>query len=499
MVQVSAPSVLPGGYVFDAVSNGQTFAVTVPAGGVSRGQTFSAPFEPGGGGLPASAVPEGRWKDGLCDCCMFGCCHSPLWMAICCRLALLGQVQNRLRLNWLGVRANPGDRSPFKILLGISILVILLFVLMLILQDVYTDPSTGKPIEGSPYWAIDAVYWALGVAEFVFPTYVILKTRRYIRKRSGIPEKSCQGCEDCCCAYWCSCCMVLQMAGHTADYETYAAKCCSETGLPAYGRHGVQTDSLWRQCWPTSRISIALACFGTYTSHHVFMLLGNCLSDIANEANEAAVDYDSVNAAAFESQRTLKVSHSTVTIPAFHLKKSKIGSAFCVAFHRLWSIAADSACSANKGRECRLRRASTVLGMPGKLSSFSAPPLVATQGQDNWWLGGLRLVVVDVPPGILWSSSEYGTVVLRTYANSSLHMRQSRGLDRAAWSLVQVRVLAGAFWMVRRSSGSDVVSFNSSVVRDNEGVEKAHGEAPPDFVLTLQEAANTNTAVDTKI
>jgi len=81
-VSVSAPSHLPGGYVFDAVANGQTFSVTVPAGGVSRGQTFSAPFEPGGGGLSASAVPEGRWKDDLCDCCRFGCCHPALWMGM---------------------------------------------------------------------------------------------------------------------------------------------------------------------------------------------------------------------------------------------------------------------------------------------------------------------------------------------------------------------------------------------------------------------------------
>jgi len=82
MVEVSAPSDLPEGYVFDAVANGQTFSVTVPAGGVSRGQTFNAPFVPGGGGLSVSAVPEGRWKDGLCDCCMFGCCHPALWMAM---------------------------------------------------------------------------------------------------------------------------------------------------------------------------------------------------------------------------------------------------------------------------------------------------------------------------------------------------------------------------------------------------------------------------------
>ncbi|EJK45420.1 hypothetical protein THAOC_35967 [Thalassiosira oceanica] len=83
MVEVSAPSDLPGGYVFDAVANCQTFCVTVPAGGVSRGQTFSAPFVlVGGGGASASAVPEGRWKDGICDFWRFGCCHPALWMAM---------------------------------------------------------------------------------------------------------------------------------------------------------------------------------------------------------------------------------------------------------------------------------------------------------------------------------------------------------------------------------------------------------------------------------
>jgi len=167
MVEVSAPSDLPGGYVFDAVANGQTFSVTVPAGGVSRGQTFSAPFVPGGGGVSAS-VPEGRWKDDLCDCCMFGCCHPALWMGICCRLALLGQVQNRLRLNWLGERANPGDQSPFKVLLGISIFAMVWSQLFSSLLKGYIDPSTGLPIEGSPYWAIYAVNLAFSCAVGIF-------------------------------------------------------------------------------------------------------------------------------------------------------------------------------------------------------------------------------------------------------------------------------------------------------------------------------------------
>ena len=146
--------------------------------------------------------------------------------------ALLGQVQNRLRLNWLGERAHPGDQSPFKILLGITIAIMVWSTICSSLLSSYIDPSTGLPIVGSPYWAINGVNQAFSLAVGVFSIYIVLKTRQYIRQRSGIPETSCQGCEDCCCATFCQCCAVMQMARHTAEYETYAGQCCSETGLP---------------------------------------------------------------------------------------------------------------------------------------------------------------------------------------------------------------------------------------------------------------------------
>ncbi|EJK53062.1 hypothetical protein THAOC_27570 [Thalassiosira oceanica] len=80
----------PAGGVRPPVLDQLTDRKDGPAGGVSRGQTFRAPFElggggdggGGGGGVPASVVPQGRWKDGLCDCCTFGCFHPALWMAI---------------------------------------------------------------------------------------------------------------------------------------------------------------------------------------------------------------------------------------------------------------------------------------------------------------------------------------------------------------------------------------------------------------------------------
>ena len=69
-------------------------------------------------------------------------------------------------LNWLGQRANPGDQSPFKIYLGITIVFGVwthLFMKLLkqrcfdpstLLPSRFIDLSTGLPVEGSLYWVI---------------------------------------------------------------------------------------------------------------------------------------------------------------------------------------------------------------------------------------------------------------------------------------------------------------------------------------------------------
>jgi Cys-rich protein (TIGR01571 family) len=74
----------------------------------------------------------------------------------------------------------------------------------------------------------------LSLLNFAFTILLVVimaRARIRIRSRYGIPERTCHGGEDCCCAFWCSCCTISQMARHTADYENYPARCCSETGL----------------------------------------------------------------------------------------------------------------------------------------------------------------------------------------------------------------------------------------------------------------------------
>lgn len=240
LVEVVAPSDLPEGFEFEAVAEGQSFRVTVPAGGVSQGQRFSAPFLPDAGESVGYTAPIGRWKDGLCDCCLFGCCHPALWMAICCRLALLGQVQNRLRLNWLGNRASPRDYSPFKVLLGVSVGIFVCSNIFSSLMRSYVeiDPNNIDPIDPNTkelppgFWGAYVGYHVFALIVTVFWVYVAVMTRKYIREKNEIPETTCTGCEDCCCSFFCGCCTVAQMARHTAEYETYVGQCCSETGLP---------------------------------------------------------------------------------------------------------------------------------------------------------------------------------------------------------------------------------------------------------------------------
>jgi len=94
--------------------------------------------------------------------------------------------------------------------------------------------NTNNP-QGDISPAFYVFYFLRGVLHLAFFIYMLIavaNTRRYIRNKYAIREQSCQGMEDCCCACWCNCCTIMQMARHTADYDTYQARCCTSTGLP---------------------------------------------------------------------------------------------------------------------------------------------------------------------------------------------------------------------------------------------------------------------------
>jgi Cys-rich protein (TIGR01571 family) len=141
---------------------------------------------------------------------------------------LLGQVMHRLKLT---SSANEDDSaetaSTFRILFWIGISFGILSYFNAFLPLFFTNEK--GQLTDSYYIAHYIVsQWLLVYT--VLLIWLLCKTRGHIRNKYKIP--SALGCEYCCCAFWCTCCTVAQMARHTGDYETYQGMCCSETGLP---------------------------------------------------------------------------------------------------------------------------------------------------------------------------------------------------------------------------------------------------------------------------
>jgi Cys-rich protein (TIGR01571 family) len=198
--------------------------VVQPEGGVEAGQRFVT-------SLPSSVrstrikAPIGHWKDDLFDCFKPGICH-PSWLcAFFCSKISMAQIMTRMSLTWLG---EPGERvataNTFKV-------VVLLFV-------AYTIYASSLGLASLEYGPRDTPVW-MAVMKFtgsilfgIWSLYSLCRTRQSVRMQYSIPEKRCHGCEDLCCAFFCTCCTLSQMARHTGEYETYPGVCCSTTGHP---------------------------------------------------------------------------------------------------------------------------------------------------------------------------------------------------------------------------------------------------------------------------
>ena len=136
---------------------------------------------------------------------------------------------SRLKLNWFGKRL-----GNVAVLLLITIAYYVIDFSLGILMPLTSVDENGALFISSLQNGV--FYWRafFGLLFSTFGVVLVCQVRRRVRERHNIPEGTCRGCEDCCCAYWCTCCVAAQMARHTADYETYAGLCCSETGLPPH-------------------------------------------------------------------------------------------------------------------------------------------------------------------------------------------------------------------------------------------------------------------------
>jgi Cys-rich protein (TIGR01571 family) len=190
------------------------------------------------------SIPVGRWRDGLCDCFQLGICHPQFWMAWCCFPIALGQVMTRLNLNWLGnsMEEHPSSWPAFKVLLISCIIWLSLdyaFSLFIVVSVpggseeyyYYDDQYLSSGVHSSPYSILSAIRQVMAYAYGLFLLILMIRVRSLVRSKYSIPEQTCTGCEDCCCSFWCHCCVVAQMARHVNDYQHNHASCCSDTGL----------------------------------------------------------------------------------------------------------------------------------------------------------------------------------------------------------------------------------------------------------------------------
>lgn len=205
------------------------------AAGVGEGQAGASHF-----------IPSENWRDGICDCFTFGCCHAMCCLGCWCQPILVGQVMTRMSRDIFG---GPGDRpsvsSTCKIVTGIFVVVLIIQIALQIIMDtqhcwggvqrmdsdtketyVQCPDGTDEPVSGT----YSTLSWITSIISFIFFIYIfiaVMRTRSEMRRKYNIPVKTCGLCEDCCCAWWCTCCTVQQMARHTNDYHNYDVGCCS--------------------------------------------------------------------------------------------------------------------------------------------------------------------------------------------------------------------------------------------------------------------------------
>jgi len=227
MVSVTAPSTLPQGYTFEAFLNddkNRPFVCEVPDGGVKEGEIFLTP-------LPTSLqdvaiqAPTGKWKDGLFDFCSLGICHPSLCCAIFCSEISKAQIMTRMSLTWLGEHGERvSTNNTFKV-------VVLLFASYTLFTTSLEIASLDYTPATTPY-AIAVMKSIGGILFGIWSLYSLCRTRQNVRAQYSIPEEKCAGCEDLCCAFFCTCCTLSQMARHTGEYETFSGTWLSTTGHP---------------------------------------------------------------------------------------------------------------------------------------------------------------------------------------------------------------------------------------------------------------------------
>jgi len=247
VVMVMAPNTLQAGDMFEAEVDGIKFMAIVPEGGVGKGDLFEAPnpavtavvtatataTEVGAGSNDAAAafvVPTGKWRTELCDCC------APT-SSTCC-LCVMGYFCTPILMAQVMQRMKysffgcPAVPQAGDGDLGYNKYVCIVFTVLAFTAWVFWVLLVLILRSTGVYFLL--VVWA------IFMVVVFTCARISMRKKYNInrPPAGNTNDDDCCLGvvdfftvFCCSCCSAIQMAGHTHDGKKYPYNMLTKTGL----------------------------------------------------------------------------------------------------------------------------------------------------------------------------------------------------------------------------------------------------------------------------
>jgi hypothetical protein len=226
IVDVVAPSDLPGGYQFEAELNGKRFLATVPNGGIRKGQTFYCYMKV----TNDEGIPVGRWRDGPFDCFKYGFRHPMLLLSFLCPLLALAQVMDRVGLDITGrkpIHNTPQDGLWSPRGMAISILCFWAGLNLTIVSGLELKIHSYVSVSAADFFSIILV----NASMIAFTIYAIINTRDSLMERYQIPIGRLGSRNETIKSIILFPLTIAQMGRHTTSYEHYEGVWCNATGF----------------------------------------------------------------------------------------------------------------------------------------------------------------------------------------------------------------------------------------------------------------------------
>ncbi|RHY27532.1 hypothetical protein DYB32_006712 [Aphanomyces invadans] len=172
---------------------------------------------PLGANVDANGLVLGKWKTDI-----FGCFNDLVpncLLATFCPCVSLAQTLHRIGM------------YSFNTVLMVFGAMYLLYLIFYIIQMSATSTVSFNSF-GYPVVSAAATFWwyiALAVQVAAFVMFMLIRIR--VRKAFQIPGSEL---EDCACSFFCSCCVLAQMASHTESYTPNQCSFSPKDTLPGY-------------------------------------------------------------------------------------------------------------------------------------------------------------------------------------------------------------------------------------------------------------------------